>query len=375
MGRASPAGRAVARSRHSTKVTSAKESGPGTPDVPTPDLSGDIPVAPAEPRRPALAPATAAITVVAWIIAGLLALVALGRLAYLDDALDWPYTVLNALTPLLYLPAYVTLAVAFALRRNLLLILSVLLVAVHLFWAVPEMLPGNAQDAAPGSARLRVMSANLYYDNGHAERLGAQIRAANPDVLVLVELSPLTLARVRSSGALDTYRYREVREREGAFGAAIFSRFPLRDAAAPMVGGAMSLRATVEVDENRRFVMYAVHTISPTSGAFTSRWRQQLTALRHEAQDATLPVLMAGDFNATRDHRPFRQLVDAGMRDAHDVVGDGWQPTWSARAVVVPPMLRIDHVLASPAFAVTGLDVGRDFGSDHLPLIADLAMR
>ncbi|SNQ46141.1 conserved membrane hypothetical protein [Frankia canadensis] len=356
-------------------MTSAKESGRSTPDVPSPDPAGDIPVAAAEPRTPALPPVSAVITVLAWIVAAVLGLVALGRLVHLDDALDWPYTALNALTPLLYLPAYVTLAVAFALRRNLLLILSVLLVAMHLFWVVPELLPGDGQDAAPGSARLRVMSANLLYRNAHADRLGAQIRAANPDVLVLVEVSPLTLARVGSTGALDAFRYREVRPGQGAFGAAIYSRFPLRDAAAPTVGGSMSLRATVEVDENRRFVLYAVHTISPTSGPYTTRWRQQLTALRHDARGATLPVLMAGDFNATRDHRPLRQLVDAGMRDAHDVVGGGWDPTWNASGVIVPPVLRIDHVLASPAFAVTGFEVGREFGSDHLPVIADLAMR
>ncbi|CAO5172412.1 vancomycin resistance protein VanJ [Frankia sp. AiPs1] len=359
-------------------MSSTQESGPTPPDTPPPpppSSPGDIPVAAPEPRTWTVPGVPEQITIVAWVVTVVLALLALGRLVRLDDAIDWPYTVVNALTPLLYLPAYASVAVAFARRRNLLLILSVALVAVHAFWTVPELLPGHAENAASGSARLRVMSANLRYDNVHADRLGAQIRSANPDVLVLVELTPLTLSRVSSTGALRPYAYHEVHPHLGASGAAIYSRFPLRDASAPVIGGSTSLRATVEVDENRRFVLYAVHTISPTSSAFTSRWRTQLTDLRHEAGAATLPVVMAGDFNATRDHRPFRQLVDAGVRDAHDVVGGGWEPTWSATAVIVPPVLRIDHVLASPAFAVTGFQVGREFGSDHLPIIADLAMR
>ncbi|MCK9896673.1 endonuclease/exonuclease/phosphatase family protein [Frankia sp. AgB32] len=356
-------------------MTSAQDSGQTAPDTPPRIGPGDIPVAPVEPRHRTLPRPAAVITAVARVVAVGLALLALGRLVHLDDAFDWPYSAINALTPLLYLPAYVTLAVSFARRRNLLLILSAALIVMHLFWSLPEVLPGSAENAAPGSARLRVMSANLYYDNAHADRLGAQIRAANPDVLVLLELSPLTLARVSASGALGAFRYHEVRVRDGAFGAALYSRLPLRDAAAPIVGGSMSLRATVEVDEQRRFVMYAVHTISPTTGPYTSRWRTQLSALRQEARTATLPVVMAGDFNATRDHRPLRRLIDAGVRDAHDVVGAGWDPTWSARAVLVPPVLRLDHVLASPAFAVTGFQVGGDFGSDHLPVIADLAMR
>ncbi|MCK9878776.1 endonuclease/exonuclease/phosphatase family protein [Frankia sp. Ag45/Mut15] len=361
-------------------MSSTQESGQTTPDPPSPtppstSSPGDIPVAAAEPTTPTLPSIPTVITIVAWVVTGGLALLALGRLVHLDDAIDWPYTVVNALTPLLYLPAYAAVAVAFARRRNLLLIVSVALIAVHAFWTVPELLPGHAENAASGSARIRVMSANLRYDNAHADRLGAQIQSANPDVLVLLELTPLTLAKVASTGALRPYTYHEVRATKGAFGAGIYSRFPLRDAAAPTVGDGMSLRATVQVDENRRFVMYAVHTISPTSSTYTTRWRTQLTELRHEARTATLPVIMAGDFNATRDHRPFRQLVDAGVRDAHDVVGGGWEPTWSATAVIVPPVLRIDHVLASPAFAVTGFSVGREYGSDHLPIFADLAMR
>jgi endonuclease/exonuclease/phosphatase (EEP) superfamily protein YafD len=67
--------------------------------------------------------------------------------------------------------------------------------------------------------------------------------------------------------------------------------------------------------------------------------------------------------------------VNSGVRDAHDVVGGGWQPTWNSKSLILPPVLRIDHVLASPAFAVTGFEVGGDFGSDHRPVIADLAMR
>jgi endonuclease/exonuclease/phosphatase family metal-dependent hydrolase len=82
---------------------------------------------------------------------------------------------------------------------------------------------------------------------------------------------------------------------------------------------------------------------------------------------------MAGDFNATRDHRPFRELRDAGLRDAHDVAHAGWSPTWRAGGLV-PPLLRLDHVLASRAFSVTDYQVGDDIGSDHLPITVDLAL-
>jgi endonuclease/exonuclease/phosphatase (EEP) superfamily protein YafD len=130
----------------------------------------------------------------------------------------------------------------------------------------------------------------------------------------------------------------------------------------------------VTVDDRRHFVLYAVHTISPTSSGYARRWRREIDALRAEVKRATLPVVMAGDFNATRDHRPFRRLLDAGVRDAHDVVGAGWTPTWKANSLLLPPVLRIDHVLASPAFAVTGYRAGADIGSDHRPVTVELAL-
>jgi len=315
------------------------------------------------------------LAVAAWAVAGLLVLIALGRLTHLDDAIIWPYAGINAFTPVVYLPAYAALAVGFALRRNLLMIMAGLVVVLHLFWTVPEILPGGAEAAPEGSARLRVMTANLLYHNDQAGRLGEQIRSADPDLLVLVEVSPLTLERLTSSGALAGYRYSETMPKTGAFGSAIFSRFELSDATAPEIAGEQFLRATVRVDEQRRFVVYAVHATSPVGGELTERWRAQLDTLREEVRAAELPVIMAGDFNATRDHRPLRRLTSAGVRDAHDVVDAGWTPTWNADSFGVPPLLRIDHVLASPAFAVTGYRVGDDFGSDHLPVITDLALR
>lgn len=343
--------------------------------MPSTSRAREVPITPPRRRAHPALPVRPLLVGAAWAATAILGLIAVGRLVHLDDAIEWPYSGINAFTPLVYLPAYASLAVAFAFRRNLLMIVSGLLVVVHLFWTVPEILPGDTEAAPPESARLRVMSANLLYHNDRAGRIGEQIRAENPDVLVLVEVSPLTLDAVRSSGALSGYHYSEVRPEEGAFGSAVFSRFPLSNAYAPEVAGQASLRVTVELDEGRRFVMYAVHTVSPTQSDFTDRWRTQLDTLRRENEESDLPMIMAGDFNATRDHRPFRRLTSSGMRDAHDVIGAGWTPTWNANTLVLPPTLRIDHVLASPTFAVTGYRVGSEFGSDHKPVTVDLAMR
>ena len=309
-----------------------------------------------------------------WAVLAVLAVLALGRLTHLDDALAYPYTVINALTPLVYLPAYAAVAVGFGVRRNLLILAAVPLIGLHLFWTVAELWPSSPDARPANSVPLRLLTANLQYSNTQAGRLGPQIEARRPDIVVLEEVSPLTLAGVSGSGALAGYQYHVARPDLGAFGYAVYSRFPLSDVRVPQVGREPLARMTVTIGDGQRFTLFAVHTISPTTSAYTKRWRAQLDQLASDVRASSLPVVLAGDFNATRDHRPFRHLLDSGVRDAHDVAGAAWSPTWPADQVL-PPVIRIDHVLASPAFAITVYHRGGDDGSDHLPLIVDLALR
>jgi endonuclease/exonuclease/phosphatase (EEP) superfamily protein YafD len=312
-------------------------------------------------------------------VAGL-SLVAFGRLVQLDDAIDYPYEIADSLTPLLYLPVYAVLVVGLVLRRFRLAAAALPVIALHLLWTVPELLPGGAPEAAPaGAPRVRVLTANLMYTNTQAALLGPQIDAWHPDIVVLEELSSLTLGGVTSSGALTGYRYHVIQEdqAEAAFGYAVFSRYPLSDASAPVVGGLPLARMTVTLAGGTQFRLFAVHTRAPVSGPFTRAWREQFAALTADVRASRLPVVLAGDFNATRDHRPFERLLGAGLRDAHDATGTGWQPTWQAGSGVGGPVLklRLDHVLASPTFAITGYRRGSYDGSDHYPVIADLALR
>ncbi|MBL7499852.1 endonuclease/exonuclease/phosphatase family protein [Frankia sp. CNm7] len=347
------------------------------------DEDEDLDAGPARPRwqprrrsrPPAHGAARTVFAVLAWFVLTALALVALGRLVHLDDAIGWPYPALNALTPLLYLPVYAVLLVGFALRRNALMVAVVPLIGLHLFWTVPEVWPATGgRDAPAGAVPVRVLASNLLYHNADAGRLGAQIKADQPDVVVLVEASPLALGAVGRSGALAGYPHHVELPKPGAFGFAVYSRFPLSDWSVREVGGQPLSRVTVTLDGGRKVLLYPVHTISPTTAANVRAWRSQLKALTDEVRAAKLPVILAGDFNATRDHRPLRRLLDAGVRDAHDVAGAGWSPTWSTESLL-PPVLRIDHVLASPAFVVTGYHRGDRIGSDHLPVIVDLALR
>jgi endonuclease/exonuclease/phosphatase (EEP) superfamily protein YafD len=101
----------------------------------------------------------------------------------------------------------------------------------------------------------------------------------------------------------------------------------------------------------------------------------ELGALAGERAD----VVVLGDLNITESTPRFGELLEAGHL-ADTRAGRGPMGTWR---VIVPRVywdlrplrLPIDHVLIGPGLAVLDRRLGPDTGSDHLPVVADLAWR
>jgi endonuclease/exonuclease/phosphatase (EEP) superfamily protein YafD len=83
--------------------------------------------------------------------------------------------------------------------------------------------------------------------------------------------------------------------------------------------------------------------------------------------------VLAGDFNATFDQTPFRDLVDRGYRDAGAAAGKGLEPTFPRAYHAIPP-ITIDHVLADRRLGVVEYSVEELPGSDHRAVYAELAL-
>jgi endonuclease/exonuclease/phosphatase (EEP) superfamily protein YafD len=81
-----------------------------------------------------------------------------------------------------------------------------------------------------------------------------------------------------------------------------------------------------------------------------------------------VPVVL-GDLNASPWSTDFRLLLDAGLLDSER--GFGPQGTFPAGWAVQLP---IDHCLHDPALVTTAREVGADLGSDHRPLLVELAL-
>jgi endonuclease/exonuclease/phosphatase family metal-dependent hydrolase len=95
----------------------------------------------------------------------------------------------------------------------------------------------------------------------------------------------------------------------------------------------------------------------------------QVEAILAEADEAAVPHALLGDLNAPPTAPELRPLFER-WRDAWSVAGEGDSFTFPAAA----PRVRIDYVLVSPQLRVSAARVPALQGSDHLPLVAELAL-
>ena len=244
---------------------------------------------------------------------------------------------------------------------------ALLAVALNLVPILPYWLPSDQADG--GGAPLEIISLNVLADNTDTDRTIAYLRHRGADVVVLLEVSRTWADALDELDAL--YPHRVVEPRDDKFGIAVLSQWPLEEPRVITPADGPPAVVTVLRREASACLLVAVHPPAPVSADW-SAWRDtQLAAFGQLVAVADRPTILAGDLNATPWCFGFRRLVaTSGLRDS--AVGRGIQATWNAHRPV--PRIPIDHVLVSPDILVLSREVGRDVGSDHLPVEARVSL-
>jgi len=129
-------------------------------------------------------------------------------------------------------------------------------------------------------------------------------------------------------------------------------------------------RARINPPGGRPVTLTAVHPVAPTYG-HADIWQRELALIRRTLATVDEPQVVAGDFNASRDHRPFRDLLAAGFLDCADSSQRRSWPgfTWPAIGRMLPVM-RLDHVLVSRPATVRMTRAIRVPRTDHHGVLA-----
>lgn len=240
---------------------------------------------------------------------------------------------------------------------------------LNAFWVAPY-LPAGGGVAATGAPPLTVMAVNVARTNPRFDGIFRQIRAARPDIVVVVELHPAWAEAFRAFHG--DYPHRFELPRDDRFGLGIYSKLPLEGRRVLHVAGAPALVARTSW-RGPELRLAALHPPPPVFARPFAIRDAYLVRMAAWARDGAVPALVLGDLNATAYAPALRRFLAAsGLFDARR--GKGLAPTWP---VFLPWPLRIpiDHILADSSLAVGEIRVGKPFGSDHLALTATLAWR
>ncbi len=240
--------------------------------------------------------------------------------------------------------------------------------AANFACVAPLYFGGDAATAA--SPALRLMLLNVNSGSGDPARVREAIAALGPDVVALEEVNGRWMDALEP--LLEKYPHVLAEPREDNFGIALFSKLPLERPRVAEIGaaGVPTLIASVRVG-NAPLDIVATHPLPPYGADYSALRNEQLERLG-EAVDPSLPVVPIGDLNTTPWNYHFRRLLErSGLRDS--TRGHGPLLTWPS--FFLPMRIPIDHILHSPSVAVLRRGIGPGVGSDHLPVVADVALR
>ena len=254
------------------------------------------------------------------------------------------------------------------LRMRWLALVFSLFAAVNLLLILPLFL--GKQHAPDSATVMRTMLINVNRWNDRYDLVKRSIEEMDPDIIVFEEVNTAWLKHFEDIAG--RYPHAKVCPRDDCFGIAMLSKYPLKRTGIEYLGTAEvpSVFAEVDVDGRSVFVL-GTHTLPPGDARLARQRNEQLAAIPVFLKSVELPVVLLGDLNATPWCPYFKKLIrDTGLKDSER--GFGVQPTWPSHN----PLLRIpiDHCLVSSGIVVTHREVGPYTGSDHYPLIVDIAL-
>ncbi len=278
----------------------------------------------------------------------------------------WPFDLLTHFR-VHYIWILTPLAIALLIARRYLV---ALIAGGCLLWNLALVVPDyfGPTPSAEGSVDIRLMTVNVCTSNRDYERFLAMIRAADPDVILLMEIDDDWLTALDQ--LRDDYPHSEIAPRADNFGIALLSKLPMETHRVRYVGsaGLPSIESRLLVGDTV-FNFFGTHPLPPVNADNYSLRNEQLAATADLVARMEGPKIVAGDFNVT-PWSPFfgRMLTRSGLRDSRR--GFGVQATWPSHWGIggIP----IDHVLVSDDVAVKDRRVGPAFGSDHRAVIVDL---
>lgn len=251
---------------------------------------------------------------------------------------------------------------------------TIVLAAVAVFqgafvWRYTPFAPREVQQShsTDPAIRLSLVVSNVLQTNRQSDRVLAQIREADPDVVLFCEVDDWWEARLDALATSHPYVVRH--PLSNTYGLLLRSRLDLSEASVDFLvkPDNPSIQAKVVLRNGTRVWLNCVHPPPPVPGESdeSSERDSALLMVGRRVSQATGPVVVCGDLNDvawSHTTRLFQKI--SGLLEPRK--GRGFVSTFHARypGCRVP----IDHVFHSKHFRLVRMRRLKYVGSDHFPV-------
>ena len=264
----------------------------------------------------------------------------------------------------------------------LLVALQLAACAWHLWWIFPytplaaRTVPRykRKRDESKVCEHLRILTVNVLQPNRNAIELVRTINRERPDIIVAVETNDWWQQQL--TDIEDDLPHVVRVPQNNLYGMMLYSVWPLENISVENVieDNVPSIHVDVQMPGGRVVKLHCVHPAppSPTENEKSKPRDRELLAIAKRAANEQGPVVVTGDLNdvawspTTREFLHISRLLDPRM-------GRGFFNTFHTQL----PFLRwpLDHLFHSDHFMLVKMKRLPKFGSDHFPLLIELALK
>lgn len=254
-------------------------------------------------------------------------------------------------------------------KKLVLILLNLLLIFIN-FWEISAL---QIPQPRPFQSRpdFTVLHINVLNINQSYELIEKEIKHYQPDMLFLQEFTEdlEEHLKVLKKG----YPYQKLLAKSNSFGIAIYSKLPL-DSVQILVlddSNRPSILAQIEIKKKKIHIL-STHPPPPISFRFFAERDELFRKIIQMRSQFGANFILIGDLNITSFSPIFKKLLkQTGLRDSRQ--GFGLQNTFPATNSLL--RIGIDHCLVSHKISVLKREVGRNVGSNHLPIYLELVLR
>ena len=231
----------------------------------------------------------------------------------------------------------------------------------------------SSQPAVASEERLEIVTLDVTTSLGTRSPVIGWISTVDADLVFLQQTTPAWIESIRDA---DTgYMVIAEPSQAGQSGTIVLAKVPYETDVYSVIPGTEPI---VEVNAElagRPVTVLSMRADTP-SGVNDAEQRDELFQATGElVASRSEPVVVVGDLNVTRWSHAFRTLQSAGsLNNSED--GFGYQATWPANDWPIAgdyAGLPVDHALTTNALTTAQRSIGPAVGSDHLPLIVEIA--